>query len=295
MKGRKRIDMGGVIDGPTMAVTKNLIYALVDPRDGQIRYVGKSTSGYRRPMEHLQPRRSHKNNTRNCHWVNSLLKKGLKPIIRPLEWSDDPNKLYDLEKHYVKTLKERGANLNNHTEGGEGLFGKKHTMETKLKCSVVHGGPTQDVVDLMCEMYRNGTGIVGISKKTGIPSTTVRNALVRNGVEMRTPSQGRTRMTQEIEDGIVKSYMQGMIPKQIALKVKFSHAVVVRVLNRKAKEDSGLMYQMNLRSRGVSLTQEQERQIAAMLLDGKSMMSIADFFGISCSPVKRIKQEMVGI
>ena len=36
--------------------SKFLIYGLVDPRDGQLRYVGKSTSGLRRPRSHWYPR-----------------------------------------------------------------------------------------------------------------------------------------------------------------------------------------------------------------------------------------------
>ena len=294
MKGRAAVDVGGVIDGPAMAITRNLIYALVDPRDGQIRYVGKSTSGYRRPMEHLQPRRSHKGNTKNSNWVNSLLKKGLKPIIRPLEWKEDPNDLYDLERYYVKTLRDSGANLNNLTEGGEGLSGRTHTMETKLKCSVVHGGPTQDVVNLICKMYENGNGISTISNKVEVPPTTVRNALIRNGVKMRTAAEGRTRIDKTLSDEIVTMYMRGVVPSKIASVIGFSHVAVVRVLAKRSKDNHDLKQQIAIRGRGVVLTQEQEKQIASMLLGGETIASIAETFGISCSPVKRIRKEMAG-
>lgn len=69
-------------------MNKYIIYGLVDPRSGELRYVGKSCSGLKRPKAHLAPsnlkKATHKNN-----WIRQLLAAGARPDILVIEETDE--------------------------------------------------------------------------------------------------------------------------------------------------------------------------------------------------------------
>ena len=112
-----------------------LIYGLFDPRDGELRYVGKSTNGLARPRGHTCPSKL-RPRTRKNNWLKSLLSKNLKPDIVVLEELSGPGGLDDLEKLAIAHYRSMGFGLYNSTDGGEGSFGRKQTEEEKLKKSI---------------------------------------------------------------------------------------------------------------------------------------------------------------
>jgi GIY-YIG catalytic domain len=59
-----------------------IIYALIDPRDGAIRYIGITNNPDQRLEEHLNGRG---NNPLKREWVYGLRRLGLAPIMQPLE------------------------------------------------------------------------------------------------------------------------------------------------------------------------------------------------------------------
>jgi len=92
------------------------IYALLDPRDNQIRYIGKAKNLKKRVIEHLKLReRTYKNN-----WLKSIVALGLKPKVKVLEIVNDDD-WQDKERYYIKYYKDLGCRLTNMTEGGEGI------------------------------------------------------------------------------------------------------------------------------------------------------------------------------
>jgi group I intron endonuclease len=140
-------------------VPKNIIYGLIDPRDGCVRYIGKSTSGSRRIKQHNSNWHLTRENTRKANWIKSLISQGLKPEGIILEESNDPKKLSDLEKFWIANIKSVGGILYNATDGGDGTVGFKqpeslklamignkravgfkHTDEAKMKISISHKG-----------------------------------------------------------------------------------------------------------------------------------------------------------
>lgn len=100
------------------------IYSLVDPRSNQIRYIGKSNNPKKRLSAHL----SEKRRTHKSHWIQSLKKVGLKPILNIVdevllkEWEF-------WEMHYISLYKSWGFDLTNQRAGGGGL--ESHSTETK--------------------------------------------------------------------------------------------------------------------------------------------------------------------
>lgn len=117
-------------------MANNIIYCLRDPINQQIRYVGKTRKGYKRPLA------KHSSHCRN--WEISLERKGLTKIVEILqsfEDSDDIEKiLSDSEKWWIKHLRQSGCDLTNLTDGGEGICGYKYSEEIRKKLSESHTG-----------------------------------------------------------------------------------------------------------------------------------------------------------
>lgn len=106
------------------------IYALIDPRTREIRYIGKADKPVQRLRVHLCESRTEQHHC--ARWIRSLAKGGLKPKIQIIdevsrcEWQA-------AEAAYIAYFKEEGCDLTNISPGGDGigsgplhpLFGKK--------------------------------------------------------------------------------------------------------------------------------------------------------------------------
>jgi hypothetical protein len=95
------------------------IYALADPRTGEVRYVGKAIDPAKRLQQHLSRfqltyYKSHKNS-----WLQSLLDAGVRPTLHILELvaSQDAN---TAEIRWIAKAAAMGARLTNGTAGGDG-------------------------------------------------------------------------------------------------------------------------------------------------------------------------------
>lgn len=92
------------------------IYLLVDPRDNEVRYVGKAFDARKRFLQHIKPRSDQKM-TPVKSWIKSLLTAGLRPELRVLtacpadQW----------EKHevfWISHFRSAGVALTNMADGG---------------------------------------------------------------------------------------------------------------------------------------------------------------------------------
>jgi len=91
------------------------IYSLIDPRNGDIRYIGKTNNTKLRLSNHLVE----KHKTYKVNWIKSLKKINLKPILEIL----DKVLIEDWqfwEQHYISLYKSWGFKLTNSTNGGDG-------------------------------------------------------------------------------------------------------------------------------------------------------------------------------
>lgn len=111
-----------------------LVYALVDPRDGEIRYVGKCR-GYlnSRVRGHLREARETDTRTYKLAWLRQLLDLGLEPEGRVLERCIDADALAETERRWIADLRERGVRLTNLTDGGEGMANPSEETREKLR------------------------------------------------------------------------------------------------------------------------------------------------------------------
>lgn len=110
------------------AEVKVAIYTLADPRTGEVRYVGKTIKLLEKRLN------SHVNdNSANhkVHWIKSLAKLGLKPVIDVLEEVKECD-WQEAEKFWISMMKFYGFKLCNSTDGGEGLHNPSESTREKL-------------------------------------------------------------------------------------------------------------------------------------------------------------------
>ncbi len=106
------------------------IYSLTDPRNNQIRYIGKSINPKKRIDNHLHvKRKSHC----SC-WIQSLKSIGLKPIFEIIDIVEESNWKF-WEQYWIAQIKAWNFSLTNHSIGGEGQLGNKQTKESNEKRS----------------------------------------------------------------------------------------------------------------------------------------------------------------
>lgn len=116
-----------------------LIYALIDPRTKEVRYIGKTirTLDFRL-RAHINSANSKRRNLR-VNWLKSLCRNGFIPEIQLLEACDEST-WEDRERYWIKYGRDMGWNLVNSTDGGGGPKGMRHSEETKRKMSLAHMG-----------------------------------------------------------------------------------------------------------------------------------------------------------
>lgn len=125
---------------------KIYIYCLKDPETKEIRYVGKTTNINTRLKAHIT--RSKHNKYHSARWVQSILKRDLKPIIELIEECAEDNWV-EREKYWISYYREL-FDLTNILDGGEGgsTFGRlgkpwseeqrKNNKKARLGVSVQH-------------------------------------------------------------------------------------------------------------------------------------------------------------
>jgi hypothetical protein len=112
------------------------IYKLIDPITNEIRYIGRTINPLHiRLRGHLSKAKNNKSNIYVKNWINSLLKKGLKPKIELLTEVEGWSKSHQFEQWLIKIYLETGFKLVNFDDRGEGNINKIITPEQKIKIS----------------------------------------------------------------------------------------------------------------------------------------------------------------
>lgn len=115
--------------------TTTFIYALIDPRDWYVRYVGKSSKPRARFRNHLHPSKL-KIETHKAHWLRELLGAGFVPIQEILEEVSKEHWM-SAEKKWIEHYRSIPGypTLTNSTDGGEGTDGYRFSEEQRKKLS----------------------------------------------------------------------------------------------------------------------------------------------------------------
>lgn len=135
-KNRKSVTKVHVTDlGEKIKVSRFLIYALSDPIDGAIRYVGRSSDGLDRPRAHMLNTAEFRSKTYKAIWVRSIVRMGLIPTIEIIEEFSSSEELPEAERFWISQIRSWGFRLTNLSDGGEGANGVPKSPETLEKLS----------------------------------------------------------------------------------------------------------------------------------------------------------------
>lgn len=109
---------------PSMAPQSEVtIYALCEPSDGAVRYIGKTRyTTTRRLIYHMSA--AVRSRVASANWLRSLRGKGVKPLVVELEKVPLDADWQCRERHWISEYRAAGARLLNLTDGGEGLHGR---------------------------------------------------------------------------------------------------------------------------------------------------------------------------
>lgn len=119
-----------------MSLSTHIVYGYADPRDGALRYVGKSSTGLTR----LKQFGSHGHRCGN--WIKKLATQGLRPKILVLDALSPDASAEDLngaEVYAIRKYRRLGCDLTNLTDGGDGpMRGRKFSDEHKAKIAAAN-------------------------------------------------------------------------------------------------------------------------------------------------------------
>ncbi len=220
--------------------SKFLIYGLVDPRDGQLRYVGKSTSGLERPKAHGHPSVLRKSQGYKANWLRLLKSMDLSHSIVIIQEFEDSEILPVAEIYWISYFKGMGCRLTNMTDGGEGVSGLKRSKNTKSKMSLSRGGPPREDVERIVALYSSGASTRAIGKSVGRSSGVVFKVLKREGVKIRNKSEAHPRPMSEGQiKKAVEEYSAGMSAPALATKYDVGSTSVYRWLELRGIERRG--------------------------------------------------------
>lgn len=125
--------MRRVILKPT--IQSGSVYALIDPRNNQIKYIGVSKNPWSRMLSHLEGARKNPNegNKHKRYWLKQLLDLGLKPEVLIIETCDYCNP-WEAEIWWIDLLRQLNYPLTNIAKGGDkppDFTGRHHTEKYK--------------------------------------------------------------------------------------------------------------------------------------------------------------------
>lgn len=89
------------------------VYVLVDPNDGEIRYVGYTRCLCARLKGHLQESQVYWLKDARGAWIRSLTDDGLEPILSPIAGFHTEDEAKEAEKDWIRRFMAIGCNLVN--------------------------------------------------------------------------------------------------------------------------------------------------------------------------------------
>jgi hypothetical protein len=149
----------------------NYIYALGDPRNNEIYYIGKTSRAPNyRFKEHIEQAIKHNKSIKD-KWILELLSKDIEPTLSILEITDDKNNIYKIEKTYIEKYINNKSPILNITHNNPDNIKhsiNNHLEEIKLneiKQLFDRGIPLDTIRDLYDEEYNFGELIRNEKKK----------------------------------------------------------------------------------------------------------------------------------
>lgn len=110
-----------------------IVYALLDPRTREIRYVGETVRDPRKRLsQHMLAAAKQTTPPVNA-WMRGLANVGERPEILEIESCVDVQQMHSAEEFWIEQFRAIGASLLNVAPGGSTRKGYRHSEETKAK------------------------------------------------------------------------------------------------------------------------------------------------------------------
>lgn len=135
------------------------VYGLYDPRTDELRYVGQTTVSLERRLSGHIGSQNLALSRHSSRWIKGLQKLGLRPVIRELAVAFTSEELGRLEQEHIRRARECGSKLTNHTDGGTGPKGWKHTKAWKRYMSDKMKGRCTNTDEHMSRLAEQKRGI----------------------------------------------------------------------------------------------------------------------------------------
>ncbi len=206
------------------------IYTLIDPRNGELRYIGKSD----RPLQRLRDHINERSNTHRSHWIQQLAALGLEPEIEIIDATPAGTDWQMVEIAYIAAARGDGIRLVNGTNGGDGVTGlspesraritnawrgRKHTPETLMKLSVARKGRKIHTPEWLAYMSKK------MAEREFSPEHRQR---IREAVQKLTPADVRA---------IRRLLKAGMTQREVANQFGIHQGSVSNIARRKTYAD----------------------------------------------------------
>lgn len=196
-------------------------------------YIGKSFEGSRRLVEHLSSSRS--GSKRMVYKkIRKILERGSDILEEILFWFDSEQKAFNKEVELISYYGRRDIEtgiLTNHTDGGEGTIGSKHSYESKQKMSAAKIGNKINVGRVRPDMTDRYSKPVTVFDLDGIvigqyPSGKLAaKALSVNYTTLNDCVRGKTKACKSKQTGIKYQVRSGYITNSIESIVFKSRSV----------------------------------------------------------------------
>ena len=123
---------------PDFYTSEVCIYVLIDPRDGRVRYVGKTDNPRRRLNVHISTVMRGAISGRFAMWIKDIVLSGRKPEMIALEYVEE-GKWQDREIDWINYFRIHGASLLNRVRGGNAPRNRRgqviFSIETRKRMS----------------------------------------------------------------------------------------------------------------------------------------------------------------
>lgn len=160
---------------------KFYVYALIDPRDQCIKYIGKTFDLKTRFRKHILPSGLYNDTSKN-KWIKELIALDLVPEIQAISAYNSEKEAYTEEQRLIKLYKDQ---LTNSTIGGcGGVFGKVGSFS-----GVYIIDPFSQQGKAVCDQYIDGYTIEELAKKYDCSAAPIRKCLLDNNIPRRSQKE----------------------------------------------------------------------------------------------------------
>lgn len=181
----------------------HVVYALTDPRNNEVRYIGQTLYGHTRPYRHWRTKLWLNSEKKVSVWCRELLALGLEPIVVILEEVKGEDSKKTRERFWVSQF----DSLLNMTRGGLGIAGLDKDAEDKRRKAISKTAKGKSHPHRVAAVMRSDKRRKVICVNTGVIFQNTEQAARITGVNRGNLSQHLHGKRQSV-NGLVFTYLE---------------------------------------------------------------------------------------